>query len=120
MNFASRTTRSERAKTQLAVIRKLMTAAAMRGWWLTLGEIAQDTQFGEASISAQLRHLRKRKFGNCRVEKRIRRLVPKRRWPARKADSGVVWEYRVSRPKLRRSASRARRARVHAAARQRG
>src|SRR5580700_10104042 len=103
MNFTSRTTRSERAKTQLAVISKLMAAAALRGWWLTLGEIAQDTQFGEASISAQLRHLRKRKFGSCRVEKRIRRQVLRRGWRARRADAGVVWEYRVSPPKLRRA-----------------
>ena len=46
-------------ETQLAAIRELMLAAGRRGEWLTLAEIADPTEFGEASISAQLRHLRK-------------------------------------------------------------
>lgn len=38
--------------------------------WRTLNEIAEITGFGEASISAQLRNLRKEKFGSHIVKKR--------------------------------------------------
>lgn len=40
------------------------------GRWRTLSEIAEITRFGEASISAQLRNLRKEKFGGHFVNKR--------------------------------------------------
>lgn len=47
--------------------------ALMRdGVWRTLSEIAIATKDHEASISAQLRHLRKEKFGAHTVEKRRR------------------------------------------------
>ena len=39
------------------------------GKWVTLGELAQKTGDPEASISAQLRHLRKKRFGGHKVEK---------------------------------------------------
>jgi len=87
----------EEDETQLAAIRKLMRRAFARGAWLTLGEIAEATEFAEASISAQLRHLRKPHHGRHRVEKRRRR-------PAGAAGAGkirdgwrepVIWEYRV-------------------------
>jgi len=39
------------------------------GKWRTLKEIAQHTGDPEASISAQLRHLRKPRFGSHEVEK---------------------------------------------------
>ena len=91
----------EEDETQLAAIRELMMRAFDRGSWLTLGEIAEATEFGEASISAQLRHLRKAHHGGYRVEKR-------RRWPAgtsaatRKIHDArrgpVIWEYRVLPP----------------------
>ena len=42
------------------------------GRWRTLGEIAIETHDPEASISAQLRHLRKARFGAHKVEKRRR------------------------------------------------
>lgn len=42
------------------------------GVWRTLGEIEAATGDGEASISAQLRHLRKKRFAFHRVEKRRR------------------------------------------------
>ena len=60
--------------------------------WKTLPEICGDlfyiheTYFPEASVSAQLRHLRKQRFGGYIVEKRRLRL------------SGL-WEYRVMPPK---------------------
>jgi len=40
--------------------------------WKTLSEIAISTNDPEASISAQLRHLRKKRFGNHTVNKRRR------------------------------------------------
>ena len=42
------------------------------GVWRTLEEIARVTGDGESSISAQLRHLRKPKFGSYRVFRRPR------------------------------------------------
>jgi hypothetical protein len=92
--------RSEENDTQLKAIRELMLAHSLRNNWLTLGQIADVTEFGEASISAQLRHLRKPRYGRFRVEKR-------RRQASQPADSGEneavnctsgVWEYRVLPP----------------------
>jgi hypothetical protein len=54
------------------------------GAWRTLDEIAGATGDPHASISAQLRHLRKRRFGGYAVDKR-------RRLPA----SGL-YEYRLA------------------------
>jgi hypothetical protein len=65
----------QQEETQFTVIRDLMTDASLRGDWLTLAEIAECTEFGEASISAQLRHLRKPRFGGFRVEKRRREVL---------------------------------------------
>jgi hypothetical protein len=42
------------------------------GRWRTLREIAQQTHDPEASISAQLRHLRKPRFGGYIIKKRNR------------------------------------------------
>ena len=53
--------------------------------WRTLAELADFLKYPEASISAQLRHLRKPKFGSYVVEKRHR------------ANAGL-WEYRVLPP----------------------
>lgn len=54
------------------------------GEWRTLQEIADLTGDPHASISAQLRHLRKRRFGEHTVERRIR------------GDRVLgLWEYRV-------------------------
>jgi hypothetical protein len=55
------------------------------GEWRTLREVADITAWPEASISAQLRHLRKPKFGSHKVEKR-RRGDP----------SNGLYEYRLS------------------------
>jgi len=54
------------------------------GGWRTLGEIEAATRYPQASISAQLRHLRKPAFGSWIVEKR-------RRGPG-------TWEYRIQQP----------------------
>lgn len=68
---------------QLERIRDLM----VDGDWRTLGEIAAITGDPEASVSAQLRHLRKPRFGAYTVEKRRRGLV-----------TTGLWEYRVGPP----------------------
>jgi hypothetical protein len=91
----------EEDETQLASIRELTTRASARGVWLTLAEIAEATEFAEASISAQLRHLRKAHHGGYHVEKRhrcpargvatMRKIRDTRRGP-------VIWEYRVLPP----------------------
>ncbi len=49
-----------------------MLAAADCDTWLTLGELRALTRYGEASISAQLRHLRKMENGGYEVVKRHR------------------------------------------------
>lgn len=93
-------------ESQLAAIRKLMLRAVARGAWLTLNEIAEATEFGEASISAQLRHLRKKEHGGYRVEKRRRRQLRPRAGTTRRRSRGderapIVWEYRVLRPRAK-------------------
>lgn len=47
-------------------------AVVRDGHWRTLREIAQRTRDPEASVSAQLRHLRKQKFGGYKIDKRNR------------------------------------------------
>ena len=69
----------ERLQRQMDKIRDFMLG---RQDWMTLGEIATATGHPEASVSAQLRHLRKTRFGSYTVEKRRRGL-------------GGTWEYRV-------------------------
>ena len=84
-----------RIKTQREVLRDVMLSAKECEAWLTLSELAAMTRYPAASISAQLRHLKKPQFGNFALEKRMRD----------KADSlsgnaqGVVWEYRLGRRK---------------------
>lgn len=57
------------------------------GKWQTLSEIAIATGAPEASVSAQLRHLRKPRFGGYIVEKR------------RKGEKTAgLWEYRLLKP----------------------
>lgn len=95
---------AETNDTQLHTIRDLMLSATQRGAWMTLGEIAALTEIGEASISAQLRHLRKRRHGGHVVEKRRRRrslawegFTRGARRNAKRRAGGVtaIWEYRV-------------------------
>ena len=53
--------------------------------WRTLDEIARVTGDPHASISAQLRHLRKERFGSHTIEKR-----------PRGDRSAGLWEYRIA------------------------
>jgi hypothetical protein len=89
--------RSERsvrtcAPSQREVLRDVLLSATECGSWLTLRELSQLTQFGEASISAQLRHLRKPKYGSYVVEKRVRRNTV-----VSEPEHGAIWEYRLRR-----------------------
>ena len=80
------------APSQREVLRDVLLSATECGSWLTLRELSQLTQYGEASISAQLRHLRKPKYGSYVVEKRVRRDVV-----LRDVEHGAIWEYRLRR-----------------------
>jgi hypothetical protein len=61
--------------------------AMVTGYWLTLDEIHELTGDPQASISAQLRHLRKARFGAYPIVKRHRG----------EASRGL-WEYRMKLP----------------------
>lgn len=78
-------------RAQRDVLTTLMLVAGRAGNWLTLRELALVTGFGEASISAQLRHLRKPEFGAFVVEKRCRDAAE-----VVGRYAGPVWEYRMS------------------------
>ena len=79
-------------RSQRDIIRDVMLAAADRGTWLTLGELHAMTHYGEASISAQLRHLRKSENGGYDVVKRHREgATPER--PGTDGRGECVWEY---------------------------
>lgn len=87
---------------QRDVLCDVMLGARQCDTWLTLDELAKLTHYPPASISAQLRHLRKQEFGGYEVEKRQRlsgRVL-------RGEDFGTVWEYRLQRGAPRISGSR--------------
>jgi len=87
---------ARRLRSQREIIRDVMLSAAGCETWLTLGELRAVTRYGEASISAQLRHLRKMEYGGYEIVKRQREGVS----PARPAADGrgeCVWEYRIAR-----------------------
>lgn len=87
-------------RTQREVLCDVMLSAAQCETWLTLQELALLTHYGEASISAQLRNLRKPKYGAFVVEKRQREVdtVVRR-------EIGIVWEYKLRRSVRRRLVS---------------
>jgi hypothetical protein len=79
------------ARKQREVIRDVMLSAGQCATWLTLDELAKLTHYPPASISAQLRHLRKPRYGGFAVVKRCR-AVDK----AMRAEGfGALWEYSV-------------------------
>jgi hypothetical protein len=82
-----------RLRTQRDVLRDVMLSANECGAWLTLAELAAMTRYPAASISAQLRHLKKPQFGNYELEKRMRDGSDVYSGNAH----GVVWEYRLTR-----------------------
>jgi hypothetical protein len=90
-----RTSRKEakpvRLRKQLEVIRDVMLSAGQCATWLTLDELAKLTHYPPASISAQLRHMRKPRFGAYEVAKRCRTVNK----AMRPEGFGTVWEYSV-------------------------
>jgi hypothetical protein len=77
---------------QRDVLCDVMLSAGQCETWLTLHELGRMTGYGEASVSAQLRHLRKPEYGGFAVEKRCRavdRVV--------RGQGSPVWEYQLSR-----------------------
>lgn len=80
-------------RTQRGVLCDVMLSAAECGAWLTLGELGKLTKYPPASISAQLRHLRKPQYGGFVVEKRRREGEEL----GRSEERGPVWEYRLLR-----------------------
>ncbi|MGB8476484.1 MAG: hypothetical protein WCE61_20580 [Candidatus Acidiferrum sp.] len=104
-------TRPVQLRRQREVIRDVMLSAGQCAAWLTLDELAKLTHYPPASISAQLRHLRKPRFGAFAVVKRCR-AVDK----AMRADGfGAVWEYSVrqeGRAPVRKAGDRRRKGRM--------
>jgi hypothetical protein len=64
---------------------------------MTLRELARLTRYGEASISAQLRHLRRAEYGSYVLEKRVREAEV-----VGSEEHLVVWEYRLMPCRLKR------------------
>ena len=78
---------------QRDVLCDVMLSARQCETWLTLDELAKLTHYPPASISAQLRHLRKPENGGYVVEKRPRAVGK----VLRGEDFGTVWEYQLKR-----------------------
>jgi hypothetical protein len=87
---------ARRLRSQREIIRDVMLSAASCETWLTLGELRALTRYGEASISAQLRHLRKAENGGYDVTKRHREGASSDR-PGTDGRGECVWEYRIAR-----------------------
>jgi hypothetical protein len=77
---------------QRDVLCDVMLSARECETWLTLDELAKLTHYPPASISAQLRHLRKPEYGGYAVEKRPREVGK----VLRGEDFGTVWEYQLT------------------------
>src|SRR5438128_2909629 len=88
---------------QRDVLCDVMLSARECETWLTLDELAKLTHYPPASISAQLRHLRKPEYGGFAVEKRPRTVGA----VLRGEDFGTVWEYQLKR-EIRRQLGRVR------------
>ena len=88
---------------QRDVLCDVMLSARECETWLTLDELARLTHYPPASISAQLRHLRKPEHGGYVVDKRPRAANE----ILRGEDFGIVWEYQLRR-RLRRILGRKR------------
>ncbi len=87
---------ARRLRSQREIIRDVMLSAGDCETWLTLGELRALTRYGEASISAQLRHLRRTENGGYEVVKRHREGASPER-PGTDGRGECVWEYRITR-----------------------
>jgi hypothetical protein len=83
---------------QRDVLCDVMLSARQCETWLTLDELSKLTHYPPASISAQLRHLRKPEYGGYQVRKRQRVLDRS----LRGEDFGTVWEYQIRRATRRK------------------
>src|SRR5260370_19758318 len=81
--------------TQRDVLRDVMLTAGKYGAWMTLRELARLTRYGETSISAQVRHLRKTKCGGYVLEKR-----GGKPGGGSSEENFVVWEDRLTRRRV--------------------
>ena len=97
---------ARRLRSQREVVRDVMLSAANCETWLTLGELRALTRYGEASISAQLRHLRKAENGGYEIAKRQREGAGSLR-PGAAGRAECVWEYRISPAACTENAARA-------------
>jgi hypothetical protein len=99
-------TQRVRGGSQREVLRDVMMSAARCGTWLTLRELARMTNYGETSISAQLRHLRKERYGAFVIDKQVRKGGDGNSIGEHGIGGhGAIWEYRlrgVWRPETRR------------------
>ena len=86
-----RETVNVKRKTQREVVRDALLCAARLEVCMTLGELSRKTKYPEASISAQLRHLRKLRNGGYVVETRHREVEEVNR----ESKHEKVWEYRM-------------------------
>jgi hypothetical protein len=91
-NNRRKDSRPKALRRQRDVLCDVMLSAGACETWLTLVELSRMTHYGEASISAQLRHLRKPQYGAYVVEKRQREGVE----VLCGVEHGPVWEYRLS------------------------
>jgi hypothetical protein len=78
--------------TQRERLRDVLLCAARLEQWMTLGELARKTHYAESSISAQMRHLRKKEFGGFTVSKRKREVEEAQRESSRER----VYEYQLT------------------------
>ena len=93
---------SVQLRKQREVIRDVMLSAGQCATWLTLDELAKLTNYPPASISAQLRHLRKPEHGAFAVVKRCRSVNK-----AMRAEGfGALWEYSVRQERRARARKR--------------
>ena len=74
-----------RLRSQRDIVRDVLLAASGYDAWVTLEELRILTKFNAASISAQMRHLRKPEYGGFRINKRVREHQGR----------ANLWEYRI-------------------------
>jgi len=92
-NIRKREVKQVARRRQRDVLCDVLLSARQCETWLTLDELAKLTHYPPASISAQLRHLRKPQYGGFMVEKRPRVASA----VLRGEDFGTVWEYQIRR-----------------------
>jgi hypothetical protein len=92
-NMRKREGKRAARRRQRDVLCDVLLSARQCETWLTLDELAKLTHYPPASISAQLRHLRKPEYGGFVVEKRPRIAGA----VLRGEDFGTVWEYQIKR-----------------------